>query len=180
MSLVKRILIFLGLSSPASDESLLTALEGFDFYTQRLMSAVDPQWDGSTRMHNLEYCAFLHGASLAIARSYGREDADAVAILGSYLSHFMDQQFAVGWLLNCEAELSRSPRLQTVQAAGGNTVQAALAVSRGQSNVLSHPQNFQLLFEIFAEVRKLMNDRAASDECLFATSSIFYDAVVGA
>jgi hypothetical protein len=104
-------------------------------------------------MLNVEYCAFLHGATLAIVRSYGQDDAHSAAILGRYLSCFMDWEFSVGWLLNCEAELRYSPRLQSLQTAGGNTAQAVLLASGGPSDFLRRPQNFQILLEIFAEVR---------------------------
>ncbi|HXJ61307.1 MAG TPA: hypothetical protein VNU68_32075 [Verrucomicrobiae bacterium] len=174
MEVLKRIFDLFGLfrfSSSASDEELRAALEGFDWYSQYLMKAVDPQWDPSTRIRNIEYCAFLYGATLAIVRGYGREDADSAGVLRRYLSRFVDWEFSVGWLLNCEAELSCSPRLQSVQAAGGNTAQAVLLASREQSDVLRHPQNLQLLMEIFSEVRKLMDDRATPGECLFAASN---------
>ncbi len=162
----------------ASDDSLHATLAQFDSYSQQFMSAVCPDWDASKRMLNLEYCAFLYGATLAIVADGGREDVNSARLLRGYLSYFMDSQFSVGWLLNCEDQLSRSPRLQTVQAAGRNTAQAVLAASRGQAN-LNHPQNFQLLVETFAEVRTLMDDRAASGERLFATNDRFCDSLAG-
>ena len=167
----------LGFSSPAGDESLRIALEEFDWYSQHLMMAVDPQWDPATRMHNVEYCAFLDGAALAIVRGHGQEDAHSTPLLGRYLSRFMDWEFSVGWLLNCQAELSRSPRLQGVQAAGVNTAQAVWLANRGQPDILRRPDNFQRLMKIFAEVRHLMEDRAACEEHLLATSRQLSDSV---
>jgi hypothetical protein len=67
-----------------------------------------------------------------------------------------------------------------VQTAGRHTAQALLLASREQSEILRHPQNLQLLMEIFAEVRRLMEDRAASDERLFAVSGQLYHSVVEA
>ena len=180
MEVFKRILDSVGFSLPTGDEDLRAALEGFDWYSQYLMLAIDPQWDASMRMRNIEYCAFLYGATVAIVQGYGREDADSAGILGRYLSRFMDWEFSVGWLRNCEAELSWSPRLQGVQKAGRHTAQALLLASREESDILRHPQNLQLLMEIFAEVRRLMEDRAASDERLFAASAQLYHSVVEA
>ena len=180
MGIFQHIRNLVGGRPQASDEQLATVLEGFDDYCQKLIGAVDASWDASTRMRSVEYCVFLYGAALAIVRGNGREDAYSVAMLGPYLSRFMDWQLSVRWLLECEAEMAKSPRLQGVQAAGGNTAQAVLlAGSQGRSEDLNRPHNTQLLIQIFSEVRKLMADKTATDEPLFTTSGQLYDSVVG-
>jgi len=56
MGLLQRIGNLFGRSSRASDEQLDTLLAGFDEYSQKFILGVDPRWDASTRMHNVEYC----------------------------------------------------------------------------------------------------------------------------
>ena len=180
MEVFKRFFGLLGLSLPTSDGDVRAALEEFDCYSQHLLLVVDPQWDASTRMLNVEYCAFLHGATLAILRSYGQDDEHSGSVLGRYLSCFMDWEFSLGWLQNCEAELRCSPRLQSLEAAGSHTAQAVLLASSGPSDFLQRPQNFQVLMEIFAEVRNLMNDRVATNERLLEANGKLHQCVVGA
>lgn len=167
-------------NSQESNEELQRLLARFDDYSQKLLLVVDQQWDPSKRMRSVEYCLFLYGAALAIARGYGRGDAYCFVILQPYLSRFMELKFSVRWLLACEAEMVKSRRLQGVQAAGGNTAQAVmLAGSQGRSEALNSPWNIQLLLQTFSELRKLMDDQSASDEPIFAASGALYNSVAG-
>ena len=162
------------------DEDLQTLLEGFDDYSQKLILAIDPCWDASNRMQSVEYCLFLYGAALGIARGKQLDDEYCVAIFGPYLSRFMDWRISTPWLLQCEAEMVKSHRLQGVRSAGANTATAViLAGSQGRSDDLNSPRNMELLIQIFSELRKLIDDREASDEHLFQASGLLYDSVVG-
>ena len=107
------------------DEDLQTLLEGFDDYSQKLILAIDPCWDASNRMQSVEYCLFLYGAALGIARGKQLDDEYCVAIFGPYLSRFMDWRISTPWLLQCEAEMVKSHRLQGVRSAGANTATAS-------------------------------------------------------
>jgi len=165
--------------SKASVEELADVLAGFDDYSRQFVGAVDANWNASTRMRSVEYCVFLYGAAIAVVRGYGYEDEYSVAILGPYFSRFMDWQLSMPWLLQCETELSKSPRLRGVQAAGANTAQAVLlAASQRRSEDLSRPHNMELLILIFSELRKLMAEKAATDEPLFGASGKLYESVV--
>lgn len=161
------------------DDNLRQTLAGFDDYCQKIIAALDPLWDASTRVHNMEYCLFLYGAALAIARGSGRNDSYSAILWAPYLSQFMDLEDSIDWTTSCEIALGKSRRLQGMKAAGGNTAQAVLyAGSHGRTDDLNSPQNKQFLAQIFSELRKMMDNEAISDELLFESSGLLYDSVV--
>jgi hypothetical protein len=153
-------------SASATDADVRLALEGFDAYSQKLILGVDPSWDSKSRMNSIVYCLFQYGAALGCARGYGREDACSVTVFGPYLSQFMEWRLSIGWLLACE-QVSLSPRMQRVRAAGANTVQAVWSAAvRGRSEELSAPRNMELLIQLFSELRSLMAKTVGCDSFL--------------
>jgi hypothetical protein len=165
-------------TQPHDDIELQRAFSLFDEYCQKLILAFDAPFDVSKRAFSIEYCAFLHGAALAIVRGYEREDREAAIVWLPYFSQFMELKLSVRYALGCESQMAKSRRLQGVEAAGGNTAQAVLAAwTRGRAEELNDPDNAALLPKIFSELCKLMVDERASDEELFSASTALYDSV---
>ncbi|MCH7573750.1 MAG: hypothetical protein IIA59_01370 [Candidatus Marinimicrobia bacterium] len=161
------------------EEGFRQVYEGFDDYCQQFIRVIDPKWDASTRMFNIEYCLFLYGAALAIARGTGREDGYSAVLWAPYLSLFMDLEDSTKWALKCEKECSKSVRLQEIRAAGNNTAQAVFyAGSHGRSGDLNTAENMNFLLLVFSELSKHMKEASTSGQGIVEASSLIYDSIV--